>query len=136
MKLLCFFCNSFSYMPQIKTLPEYPDYTESKTYEDLILAFIQMEEHDTKHAKSVEKKLLNQLKWVARKNETKNIILHSFAHLSDSKADPQFTKTMLDKIEKRLKNVDYITDQTPFGYFLDIKMDAPGKSLARIFTSF
>jgi len=26
--------------------------------------------------------------------------------------------------------------QTPFGYFLDLKMDAPGFSLARVFKSF
>ncbi len=136
MKLLCFYCNEFSYTPQIKTLPDYPDFIEKKTFNNLILAFIQAEEQDMENAKSVEKKLLNQLKWVARKNETKNIVLHSFAHLSESKATPQFTKNLLDKIEVRLKNVNYLTEQTPFGYFLDIKMDAPGKSLARIFSKF
>ena len=136
MKLLCFYCNEFSYTPQIKTLPDYPDFTTGKTFNNLILAFIQAEEQDEDNAKSVEKKLLNQLKWVARKNGTKNIVLHSFAHLSESKADHKFTKDLMDKVEARLKNVEYITDQTPFGYFLDIKMDAPGKSLARIFASF
>ncbi len=136
MKLLCFFCNEFSYTPQIKTLPDYPDFTKGKTFNNLILAFIQAEVKDEENAKSVENKLLNQLKWIARKNETKNIVLHSFAHLSPSKAGHQFTKELLDNIETRLKNVDFITEQTPFGYFLDIKMDAPGKSLARLFTEF
>jgi len=136
MKLLCFYCNEFSFTPKIKTLQEYPDVMEGKVFHNLILAFIQAEKQDETNAKSVEKRLLNQLKWVARKNETKNIVLHSFAHLSDSKADHNFTKILLDNVETRLKNVDYIVSQTPFGYFLDIKMDAPGKSLARIFSSF
>jgi len=44
MKLLCFYCNEFSYTPQIKTLPDYPDFTEGKSFNNLILAFIQAEE--------------------------------------------------------------------------------------------
>ena len=37
--------------------------------------------------------------------------------------------------ESRLQNADYQTAQTPFGYFLDLDMKAPGFSLARIFKS-
>ena len=59
---------------------------------------------------------------------TKNVILHSFAHLSDSKATPDFTKELFNKAEARLKNAEYKTFQTPFGYFLDLSMDLPGIS--------
>jgi len=75
------------------------------------------------------------LKWVARKNKTNTIILHSFAHLSDSKASPAFTKAIFDEAEKRLQNADYLTAQTPFGYFLDLNIKAPGFSLARIWAN-
>ena len=96
-------------------------------------AFIQVEEADEeKGLKSREKKLVNHLKWVARKNNTNKIVLHSFAHISFSKASPDFTKQVFDAAQVRLENGEYETDQTPFGYFLDLKMDAPGYSLARI----
>ncbi|NLB92034.1 MAG: hypothetical protein GX792_01295, partial [Bacteroidales bacterium] len=68
----------------------------------------------------------------ARKNSCKNIILHSFAHLSDSKASAEFTKEIFDLAEIRLQNGGYTTAQTPFGYFLNLNLKAPGHSLARI----
>ncbi len=63
------------------------------------------------------------------------MVLHSFAHLSESKANPNFTKELFNMAETRLKNANYQTAQTPFGYFLDLEVSAPGYSLARIFKS-
>ena len=53
----------------------------------------------------VKKKLLKNLKWIAGKNETKHIILHSFAHLSESKADSEFSKALFDNVDERLTSV-------------------------------
>ena len=85
---------------------------------------------------AVETKLVKNLKWAARKNDTKKIVLHSFAHLSGSKADPGITKDLLNGAEERLKTSGYETFQTPFGFFLDLKVDAPGHPLARLFKEF
>ena len=43
-----------------------------------------------------------------------------------------FTHELFNLAEKRLQNAGYETAQTPFGYFLDLQIDAPGFSLARI----
>jgi len=136
MKILMIYCDHFAYEPAIKNLEGVEEHTEGKSFENVQVAFIQAEEHDMENPKSIEKKLLNFVKWVARKNECNHVILHSFAHLSESKADADFTKDLFDRVETRLKNVDYQVDQTPFGYFLDLHVDAPGKSLARVFKSF
>jgi len=32
-----------------------------------------------------------------------------------------------------MMNAGYKVNQTPFGYFLDLQVDAPGHSLARVF---
>ncbi len=133
MKLLMIYCNEFSYTPKIKTLEGYENHSESKSFNDVLVGFIQVEEKDAENPKSAEDKLLKNLKWGAKKNNTKKIILHSFAHLSESKATPEVSKEIFDKVEQRLHNADYECEQTPFGYFLDIKVDAPGYSLARIF---
>lgn len=133
MKVLVMYVDEFSYTPAEKNLDTAEDITEGASYTDSILAFIQIEQSDEEYdLKSREKKLVNHLKWTARKNNCENIILHSFAHLSGSKASAEFTKEIFDLAEKRLQNGGYTTAQTPFGYFLNLNIKAPGHSLARI----
>jgi len=136
MKVLVMYVNSFSYTPAVKNIESMDEVAEGQSFSNAILAFIQVEETDEeKDVKSREKKLVNHLKWTARKNNTKRVILHSFAHLSESKASPEFTRELFDQAELRLQNAGFEAAQTPFGYFLDLKIDAPGYSLARIWAS-
>ncbi len=136
MKLLMVYSTQFYYNPAIKSLIEYETIEKEAEFENVLVAFIHAEMEDEENLAGVEKKLVKNIKWAAKKNETKRVILHSFAHLSESKASPVFTKELFDKAEARLKNADYETWQTPFGYFLDLKVEAPGVSQARIFKSF
>ncbi len=133
MKLLMVYANKISYKPTVKTIDWAEDKNAQETYEDILIAFIQAEEQDMEDIKAAETKLVKNVKWGARKNETRKILLHSFAHLSNSKATPEFTKELLDRAEARLNNAGYEAYQSPFGYFLDISMEWPGKSLARVF---
>ncbi len=133
MKVLSFYTTNFSYTlgdANVKS-PIIDD--KKNNFSDAIVAFIHVEESDEKETLiSREKKLTNHLKWIARNNKTKYIVLHSFAHLSNSKASLEFTKNILDACQKRLINGEYETYQTPFGYFLNLNMEAPGFSMARI----
>ena len=130
------FSDLFEYKTSINTLAEYKTDDEEKSYKNCLVAFIHAEEKDEEDVKGVEKKLVKNIKWAAKKNATKNILLHSFAHLSESKASPEFTKELFDKVEARMKNADYTANQTPFGYFLDLNVSAPGSSTTRLFKSF
>ena len=130
------YCDVFGYNPAIKTMDMADINEEPALYKNVQTAFIQVEEKDEKKEAEVAKKLLKNLKWVCGKNKTKKVVLHSFAHLSESKASPEFTVKLFDHIEERLKNVGYEVKQTPFGYFLDLQVNAPGFSLARVFKSF
>jgi len=135
-KVLVMYVDKFVYKPTIKNIEQAEDISEGACYTDSILAFIQVEESDEeKDVISREKKLVNHLKWTARKNNCQRVILHSFAHLSESKASLEFTKELFDLAEQRLKNADFETAQTPFGYFLDLEIKAPGYSFARIWAS-
>ncbi len=136
MKVLVMFVDKFAYQPTVKTLETAEDVTEGAVFSNSILAFIQIEESDEQNdAASREKKLVNHLKWTARKNNCNSIILHSFAHLSESKATVDFTHEVFNLAEKRLQNAGFTTAQTPFGYFLDLEIKAPGYSLARIWAT-
>lgn len=136
MKVLVMYVDEFKYLPAQKNLETVTVVTEGAAFKNSILAFIHVEESDeTYDLKSREKKLVNHLKWTARKNNCNKIILHSFAHLAESKASVEFTKELFDLAEKRLQNAGYETAQTPFGYFLDLEIKAPGYSLARIWAT-
>ncbi|MFA9390490.1 MAG: threonyl-tRNA synthetase editing domain-containing protein [Prolixibacteraceae bacterium] len=136
MKVLVIYTSHFAYVPRIKNIEGIPDVTESESFDECLVAFIQIEQEDeAKDVLSREKKLVNHLKWSLRKNNCNKIILHSFAHLSDSKASLDFTKSIFDQAEIRLKNAGIYTAQTPFGYFLDLDIKAPGFSLARIWAT-
>lgn len=136
MKILMMFCDAFSYEPAVKNLEEAPDVSSGATFQKVLVAFIQAEEKDMADPKGTEDKLLNVVKWGARKNESRHVILHSFAHLSESKADAEFTHELFNRAQNRMVKAEWQCDQTPFGYFLDLKISAPGVSQARIFKSF
>jgi len=133
MKLLMIYMDEFGYKTTIKVLEEFNDTNQNKVFKDVLVGFIHVEKEDEEGVDKKVKKLIKSLKWAAGKNKTKHIVLHSFAHLSKSKSDPKIAKEILDKAEERLENVGYEVYQTPFGYFLDLNVSAPGISAARIF---
>lgn len=136
MKVLVMYTSRFAYVPRVKNIETAETVNEGAAINDCLVAFIQVEaEDEEKDLLSREKKLVNHLKWTLRKNDSRRIVLHSFAHLSESKASLEFTRQVFDKAEKRLGNAGIETLQTPFGYFLDLDIQAPGFSLARIWKS-
>lgn len=136
MKLLIFYNNKFAFETNQKGLESIEDIQVKDTIQNAVVGFIHVEAHDEENGNYVETKLVKNLKWAARKNGTNRIVLHSFNHLSQSNASPEFTEELFNKVENRLNNSDYQTSQTPFGYFLNLEMVAPGTPLARIFKEF
>ncbi|OPX31416.1 MAG: hypothetical protein B1H09_02950 [Gemmatimonadaceae bacterium 4484_173] len=136
MKLLMIYCDTFAYSTSIKNLESVEEYEKNDSIENALAGFIQVELKDEENLSGVETKLVKNLKWAAKKNNTTRIILHSFAHLSMSKADEELTMALFNRAEERLNKAGYQASQTPFGYFLNLNVQAPGKSLARVFKEF
>ena len=135
MRVLYWYCTRFSWTPAMKTIEEAPD-AQPDRRENLVVAFVHVEPGDLEAGSSAETKLVKNAKWVARKWELKEILLHSFTHLGESKAEPHDARDLLLRAEQRLQSAGYRCGQTPWGYFLDLEMDAPGHPLARIFKEF
>ncbi|MDT8420549.1 MAG: threonyl-tRNA synthetase editing domain-containing protein [Desulfuromonadales bacterium] len=136
MKLLMLYTDRFHYRSAVKTLDHVPYCSEEQVVEDVVVGLIHAEEADEGNPAGTQKKLIKNLKWGARKNDTRRIVLHSFSHLAETRADSDFTQELLNRSAGRLENAGYDVWQTPFGYFLDLDLQAPGRSTARIFTSF
>jgi hypothetical protein len=136
MKLLMIYCHRFNYSPTTKTLEEFNETETGNDFENALVAFIHAEASDEIDQKGMETKMVKNLKWAAKKNHTKLVVLHSFAHLAETKASALFTKELFDRVEARMQNAGYLCSQTAFGYFMDLDIKAPGISQARIFKSF
>jgi len=135
MRLLFWYCDRFAWNPSIKTLDHVPD-AEAMTHEQTVVAFIHVEPPDVADGSSAETKLVKNAKWLARKWETTRIVLHSFTHLGEQKADPEAAKELIDRVQERLETAGDTSVQTPYGCFNDLSMDAPGHPLARIYKEF
>ena len=135
MRILLWYCDRFAWDPAIKTLDEAPD-AAADAHEKAVVAFIHVEPKDADGGSSAETKLVKNAKWLARKWETKSVILHSFTHLGEEKAEPASAKALIDRARQRLETAGYKVLQTPYGYFNDLSLQAPGHPLARIYKEF
>lgn len=138
MRVLFWYCERFAVKPSLKTLDHAPE-AAPMSQERTVVAFIHVEPPDVaagSAGSSVETKLVTNAKWLARKWETRIIGLHSFTHLGEQKADPEAAKELIDRVRKRLETAGYEAVQTPYGYFNDLSIDAPGHPLARIYKEF
>jgi len=136
MKLLLFFAHSFSYETAAKGLPEVPDVTKKESVLEAVVIFFQVEKEDTEKRGKVVQKFVKNAKWLCGKFATKNIVLHSFNHLSSSKAAPDFSKKLLDDVAARLERGGFQVMLTPFGYFNEFDIHVAGDSLAKVFKEF
>jgi len=134
MRVLFWYCDTFAWNPAVKTLADAPD-ALADAREKAVVAFIHVQPKDVGDG-SVETKLVKNAKWLARKWDTERVILHSFTHLAEEKADPAEAKALIDRVQQRLESAAYLPVQTPYGYFNDLTLQAPGHPLARIFKEF
>ncbi len=135
MRVLFWYCDRLAWQPAMKTLEDAPP-AEGADFEKVVVAFVHVEPGDVEKGSSTETKLVKNSKWLARKWEIRRVILHSFTHLAEEKAGPQAARALLDRAQARLREAGYETVQTPYGYFLDLRIEAPGRPLARIFKQF
>lgn len=101
-----------------------------------VLAWLHVEPHDVEDRGTVVRKTIKNLKWHARKVEVDQVVLHSFAHLAEQRADPEVSKEILAEIGERLESVGYQVHHTPWGYFNEFKMHVEGPGIAKVFKSF
>ena len=81
MRLLMIYADLFSYKPAVKAIETADKQAKSASLKNALVGFIHLETKDEENLSSIETKLIKNLKWAARKNDTNIIVLHSFARL-------------------------------------------------------
>ena len=135
MRVLFWYCDKFAWTPTLKTLESVPE-SKADQADKVVVAFVHVEPGDVIDGSSAETKLVKNAKWVARKWAVTRILLHSFTHLGEKKADPDQAKQLLERAEERLVKAEYQASLTAFGYYNDLQIHAKGHPLARIFKEF
>ncbi|MBI4798426.1 MAG: hypothetical protein HY794_06775 [Desulfarculus sp.] len=133
MKLLLFYAPSFWFKTFEKALCQAPDQERDEEVKEAVVAFYQAEEEDQGREAKVLSKLLKNIKWQAGKFNSKAVVLHSFNHLSVSKAPPELAQSLAEEARERLEQSGYAVTVTPFGYLNEWKMHVAGPSLAKVF---
>ena len=136
MKLLLFYAHAFSYKTAAKTLCSAPDVNREEKVSDAAVIFFHVEKEDVAKRGKVIQKFVKNVKWLCGKFATKNVVLHSFNHLSASKAAPDFSEGILDEVRERLARTNFSVMATPFGYFNEFTIHVAGDSLAKVFKEF
>jgi hypothetical protein len=133
MKLLMFTARRFWYRTFEKTLPEAPDQDKEEDLRDVVLAFIHVEPADAGDWAGVRTKLVKNIKWLANKWGFRRVLLHSFTHLAEEKAEPALAQQMIEETAERLRGAGYQVSITPFGYLCEWDLHVYGESLGRVF---
>jgi hypothetical protein len=133
MKLLMFQAKRFWWKSFSKTLEDAPDVDVEETVTEAVVVFLHAEEQDQAEGNAPLTKVLKNVKWLANKRGLKNIVLHSFTHLSNSTASPEYAQRFLEAAAERLRGTGYRVWLTPFGYFCEWELAVYGESLAKVF---
>lgn len=136
MKALLFLSPRFVYAPFAPTIPEAGPPPLPQEVREAVVVFVHCEEGDVQRRASIFSRLLKQIKWLAGKRGFRSVVLHSFTHLSSSKAPPDFAQAFLEELAGRLQKNGYQVAITPFGYTCSWELAVYGESLAKVFVSF
>ncbi len=134
--MLMFYAHEFWFRTTHRVLDSVEELDRDETVKKAVIAFIHAEAEDEGQSSKVLTKMVKNVKWLAGKFESKNVVLHSFSHLSGSSASPEFARQILVDAQKRLQTVGFTTQMTPFGYLHEFSLHVSGESLGRVFKAF
>lgn len=133
MKLLLLYAHDYWLRPFEKSVPEAPDRDAEMTATAAVVALVHVEAQDPEQHARIVTQAIKQVKWLAGKFTTRNVVLHSFAHLAASRAEPAQAEALLADMQARLAGAGYAVQVSPFGYFNEFRLHVAGPSLAKVF---
>lgn len=133
MKLLLLYTHEYWLRPYERSVPTATERADELTAEGAVVALVHVESQDPDSASKLVTKAIKQIKWLAGKFATQSIVLHSFAHLAVTRAEPAAAEALLGAMQARLEGAGYNVQVTPFGYFNEFRMHVAGPSLAKVF---
>ncbi len=106
--------------------------------EEALFVAISVEKRDEKNIGQVVKKAVKDLKDVAEKVKTKNIMLYPYVHLlfGSEPASPTQCIKLLDLMESELRNNGFNVKRSPFGFYKAFELKVKGHPLSELSREF
>ncbi|MEW6592238.1 MAG: threonyl-tRNA synthetase editing domain-containing protein [Candidatus Hadarchaeota archaeon] len=145
MKLLCIHANYFNYQvrEKAKAAEEITPDQKAGGMRDPLVVFASAEKTDEKPSEacdvrpgSVIEQTLSEIRSIASKVKTKNIVLFPFAHLSAELAAPDVAIQILKCVACKLEEENYRVLRVPFGWYKAFEFKSKGHPLAVLSRSF
>ncbi len=130
-----FLAPRFRYRPFVSVLGGPAARDEDGDVRNAAVIFVHAEENDTDSGAKLLTKFVKNVKWIANKRDFKNVVLHSFNHLSESKSPPEFAGSFFIQASEKLSAAGYRVHLTPFGYSCEWELSVYGEPLAKVFKS-
>lgn len=101
--------------------------------EEVLVAFLAVEEQDGSGPQSVTEQAVNQIYSTAEKVGASRVMIYPYAHLSSNLAKPRVAVEVLDKIAEHLKaKEDIEVHRAPFGYYKAYDISCKGHPLSEL----
>jgi threonyl-tRNA synthetase len=134
MKILSLHVDYMKFKPLKKAIKKIEDLSEKEKQESFVenaLAILTSVEKADENVSEVVKKLVFEIKEIAKQVNVKNIVLYPYAHLSSDLASPEKAVEILNTAEKELKK-DFNVFKAPFGYYKEFEFKVKGHPLAEL----
>jgi threonyl-tRNA synthetase len=117
-----------------KLAEEVPEEMKEGEVENVLLAWISVEEADETNPEDVAEKAVEDLVKVCGQVKTENILLYPYAHLlfGSEPASPKVAIKILKDMEARLKARGFNVRRAPFGYYKAFQVECKGHPLAEL----
>ncbi len=132
MKLLTLHAKEFMFKSVEKALEISDEPMASEKYENVLVAFITVEEEDEKDVEGVVAQAVNEIVDIYKKVGAKGIVVYPYAHLSSSLAAPSIAREIVSKVYEALKNEGFNVVKAPFGWYKEFELHCYGHPLSEL----
>jgi hypothetical protein len=133
MRLLMFYAETFAWEPGQPSIPQAEAEPAAGSAAGALVAFIHAEEVDGDRPGWSVTRAIKQIKWLAGKFHTREVVLHYFSHLAAERSPPELARELVEAMAARLRTAGYGVRITPFGHVCRWSMTVPEDSLGRVF---
>lgn len=115
-----------------KFADEIPEHKKSGKMEEALVVFATSEKTDEGVEAAAAKKAAIDIADVAKKVNTKNIVVYPYAHLSSNLSTPETGKKLMAELESELKAAGFNVLASPFGWYKSFKISCKGHPLSEL----
>jgi hypothetical protein len=108
------------------------DEPQAVRVDDALVVFSAAEKKDESEPDAVADRATAAIMQVAKQLGARVLVLHSFAHLFVELSTPEIARQILNATQAGLEREGYNVEQTAFGWFNRLDMQAKGHPLSRV----